>query len=272
MGLPDDINPIKFSIGSTGGPGSQIVITPKPNLPMAAQPDQDNEVIVIEDEDRGRRKRSHSPWEKDQSPKSRVPKKKSDTSPVRRGRSRNRSVEKRIVDRRSAERRSMDRRSVDRRSSSKAISSKLSPRSHSMERSRDYRKSRSPSLRESSRDHYLRREEPRRDEHRERRDEHRERREEHRERRDEPRERRDEHKERSFSTDRLSPSIERMRERRDYERKRIDYRESSFERDLRAKERIRTVADLPWEREKRKKFEYFKQIPFFKFVRTRVKI
>lgn len=34
-------------------------------------------------------------------------------------------------------------------------------------------------------------------------------------------------------------------------------RESSFERDLKAKDRIRTVADLPWEREKGKHYHQF---------------
>ncbi|XP_049818171.1 uncharacterized protein CG7065-like isoform X2 [Aethina tumida] len=55
---------------------------------------------------------------------------------------------------------------------------------------------------------------------------------------------RDRYQRRSRSRDGPSKSRERSRDRE------FRYRESSYERDVRGKERIRTVADLPWEREK----------------------
>lgn len=170
---------------------------------MAAQPDQDNEIIVIDDreEDKHLHKRPHSPWEKDESSvKGRFYKRKASPSPIRRGRSRE----------------------------------KNRARSKSRERSREYyRKSLSP--RESSRskdgppERYMRGVSRSRDHNRE---------------------------DRSYSREKRSPSQERLREKREYERKRMEYRESSFERDLKGKERIRTIADLPWEREKRMLFRF----------------
>lgn len=219
MGLPEEINPIKFSIGATGGIASKLVITPKPNLPMAAQPDQDNEVIIIEDRedvDRHHRKRSHSPWE-DDSKQNRFHKRRVSPSPIlRKERSRDQSP----LGKSSSSRKSP----VFRRSPPK----KKSP---SNERSREYyRKSISPPHRalSLSRDEPLQRYE-----------------------RSISRSKDYDKEDRSYSREKRSQSRERTKERREYDRKRMDYRESSFERDLKGRERIRTVADLPWEREKR---------------------
>ncbi|KAJ8959105.1 hypothetical protein NQ318_022362 [Aromia moschata] len=65
-----------------------------------------------------------------------------------------------------------------------------------------------------------------------------------------------------------SRSRERSWERRD-EKKRPEYRESSYERDMRGRERVRTVADLPWERGKpfRHQYEdYYKPPPIMRDV------
>ncbi|CAH1993711.1 unnamed protein product [Acanthoscelides obtectus] len=194
----DEIAPIKFKIG----PANRM-----PNVPMAALPDQDNEVIVIEDnkddDNSSDRKRANSPWEKDLPVHRRSPKRRSPPriSPHRR------SPPRRSPSRRSSPRRSPLTRS---RSSERGIKRKSDSRSLSRDRSRSInlsphsRDRMSKDRRSRSRERFIRglsREDRGFGEHRSR--------------------------ERSW---------DRMRE----------FRESSFERDIRGRERVRTVADLPW--------------------------
>lgn len=94
LGLPEEPAPISFRISgkkSKSPPqvGAKSNSDNKKPLPMAAQPDQDNDVIVIddkEDEISKSSKRAHSPWEKDSPPT------RSKFSRDRRSRSRSRSV------------------------------------------------------------------------------------------------------------------------------------------------------------------------------------
>ncbi|KAJ8946800.1 hypothetical protein NQ314_008784 [Rhamnusium bicolor] len=228
LGLPEEPNPIKFTIGAPPpGASKDFSKENKPNLPMAAQPDQDNEVIIIDDKDDdiNSLNRSHSPWEDESLHKSRPNRKRSispgrihkrstvvrsrsqDESPPRVERSNGSNKMDRPVRRSKSRERVMARRS------------RSKERSHSRDivRSKDYRDSRDR---------------------------------------------------RSYSRERRSRSRERSWERRDLE-KRMDYRESSYERDLRGRERVRTVADLPWEREKafRHQFEeYYKPPPIMRDV------
>lgn len=125
--MPDEPAPISFRIVPASklkaDPTKPSSSAPKP-IPMAAQPDQDNEVIVIEDKDddlKSLKQRSHSPWE-------------SDTSPPLKRRSR------------SGERRSYSRSLSKERSSSSRYRSSPSPRRHNRR-----------STRSRSRDRYIER-------------------------------------------------------------------------------------------------------------------
>ncbi|XP_023015963.2 uncharacterized protein CG7065 isoform X1 [Leptinotarsa decemlineata] len=200
LALPEKINPIKFTIGAP----AQLAKTSPKRLPMAAQPDQDDEVILIDDKDDDvpSLKRSRSPWEEDMAAKSKSSEKRRSLSP-RTKRSRDKSPARRS--------RSRDRYS-DVHSRSRSRDRSTSVRSRDVPRSKEFDRERNSSRSkefERGRDYKGSKDAPKR-----------------------------------------SRSRERSWERKDSERKRMPYRESSFERDLRAKERVRTVADLPWEREK----------------------
>ncbi|XP_056637316.1 uncharacterized protein CG7065-like isoform X1 [Diorhabda sublineata] len=175
LALPEEINPIKFKIGA----GTSMNVQ-KP-LPMAALPDQDNDVIIIEDKDEERKviwddatksrgDGSRKIKRRSPSPRLRISRErnltKKNRSPVRYTRSRSRSRDYPI-------------QSKKKLLNDKQRIKNASPISDISDSSRDSK----------------------------------------------------------------SPSRERS-----YEKKR-QIRESSFERDLRGKERIRTVADLPWERD-----------------------
>nr|CAH7760318.1 unnamed protein product [Callosobruchus chinensis] len=197
----DEIGPIKFKIGS---------ISKMRNIPMAALPDQDNEVILIEDnKDDVDRKRANSPWEQENLRPSML-KRSPVTSPPRRSPPRN-SPSRRSSPRRSPSRRSSPRRSPFEKSRSLERGSKRKSRTRSTSRDRSRPRNLSPFSRSRDDRHTSREREwfgrgpPRED--------------------------------RGFRENR-------SRER-SWERKR-DYRESSFERDIRGRERIRTVDDLPW--------------------------
>ncbi|KAJ8916865.1 hypothetical protein NQ315_005872 [Exocentrus adspersus] len=228
LGLPEEINPIKFRIGVV--PPKTLPNDNKPNLPMAAQPDQDNEVIVIDDKEDD--SRNNSPWEKDVSSKSNVRRKQS-TSPHPHKKTPRRSLSKERSLRSPGRMRSKSRERRRSRSRERySIKSRSRERSHSREtqKIRDYK---SPS-RELSKSRSYRRSLSR-------------------ERKSPLSIERSREKHRASSRERIR---DRSRERRDVER--IEYRESSYERDLRGKERIRTVADLPWEREK-----VYRPVPHF---------
>ncbi|KAK9743961.1 hypothetical protein QE152_g8182 [Popillia japonica] len=99
LGLPDQPAPICFRI--TGKKKSRDELSSnKPVAPMASEPDQDHEVIVIEDKDEDTKssKRSHSPWESEPTrPSSRVSREKSrerERSYERKSRDRERSYER----------------------------------------------------------------------------------------------------------------------------------------------------------------------------------
>ncbi|VEN35026.1 unnamed protein product [Callosobruchus maculatus] len=201
----DEMGPIKFKIGS---------VSKMPNTPMAALPDTDNEVIVIEDsKDDGDRKRANSPWEQENVRPAlhrRSPKRSPLRSPPRRSPPRI-SPSRRGSPRRSSSRRSSPRRSPFEKSRSMERGSKRKSRTRSTSRDRSRPRntspfSRSKDMRSGSRDREWFGRGPPRDD-------------------------------RGFRENR-------SRER-SWERKR-DYRESSFERDVRGRERIRTVDDLPW--------------------------
>ncbi|XP_050297919.1 uncharacterized protein CG7065-like isoform X2 [Anthonomus grandis grandis] len=260
LGLAEEIVPVKFRIG--GGPvmpSSNLKSEPKntrPTMPMAARPDNDPEVIIVEDRKDPpprrpyQRERSHSPWESDVSPprsrghRSRSTDRRRPIKPKERSPSR-RSMERDtrrplLKDKRSPERRrtpDKGRRSVER-------SSRRSPekRGRSPERTR-----RSPERSRRSRSRELRNDRPRRSSPL---------------LKDKRSRSPDSYKSGSKSYPRES---EFLRERdlvRELdiklggtgiiptERNRDRARESSYERDVRARDRIRTVADLPWEREK----------------------
>nr|CAH7760324.1 unnamed protein product [Callosobruchus chinensis] len=123
----DEIGPIKFKIGS---------ISKMRNIPMAALPDQDNEVILIEDnKDDVDRKRANSPWEQE----NRSPV----TSPPRRSPPRN-SPSRRSSPRRSPSRRSSPRRSPFEKSRSLERGSKRKSRTRSTSRDRSRPRNLSP--------------------------------------------------------------------------------------------------------------------------------
>ncbi|KRT81020.1 hypothetical protein AMK59_6239 [Oryctes borbonicus] len=99
LGLPEQPAPICFRI--TGKKKSKDEAqSNKPVAPMASEPDQDHEVIIIEDKDEDTKssKRSHSPWESEPTrPSSRVSRERSrerERSYERRSRDRERSYER----------------------------------------------------------------------------------------------------------------------------------------------------------------------------------
>ncbi|XP_048520055.1 uncharacterized protein CG7065 isoform X3 [Dendroctonus ponderosae] len=229
LGLPEEVQPISFRIGAATvvSKGSSLKETRAPNAPMTALPDIDPDVIVLDDikdsPKKSNKDRSHSPWESDSSV-SRAPSPK--------GRRLSRSP----ADRR---RRSMRSRSNDRRSMEKRRSSERSRRSPG--RTKRTFDRRSPERNKRS----DRRSPDRGRRSTERRSSDKNRRSLDRRSRDRRSRSRDSYKApKSFVRDRdLDKHLtEISRERAT--------RESSFERDMRAKERIRTVAELPWEREK----------------------
>ncbi|XP_030764258.1 uncharacterized protein CG7065-like isoform X2 [Sitophilus oryzae] len=307
LGLPEELQPISFRIGASGTvptkPANKPVQAPpkenlpRPNLPMAARPDNDPEVILIDDKDEPtpprdkRDNRSHSPWERESPPKGYVKNRRNVPSPQpRRGfkdppkdarpkPSREISIEKpkpfvkepidRLRRSKSREfgrlspkgfgrlspkgfgrpslkelrrsksrelRRSRSRSREFRRSRSREIipREKLKSPARSLSRNRRSRSSDSMGRRPFSREREIRdRERDIRDRERDIRDRDREIRE--REREIEKRDYRD-NRGRRYSRE------------RSWEKDR--YRESSYERDLKGRERIRTVLDLPWEKEK----------------------
>ncbi|XP_018574975.1 uncharacterized protein CG7065 isoform X2 [Anoplophora glabripennis] len=220
LGLPEEINPIKFKIGVVPPVIKENPKENKPNLPMAAQPDQDNEVIIIDDKDDD--SKSRSPWEKDTTTKPK-PRVRRSPSPRSRKRSPRRS---RSRDRNPPRQRSKSREKHQfKRSRSKERYFSTRSKSRDRSRSREIMKVKDYSpMKESSRTKDNRspsREMSRSMDHK------------------------DSREKRSHSLDRKSRSRDKSREKRD-----MDYRESSYERDMRGRERVRTVADLPWEREK----------------------
>ncbi|KAG5898526.1 hypothetical protein JTB14_038478 [Gonioctena quinquepunctata] len=254
LALPEDINPIKFKI--SGVPALPEKTSPK-RLPMAAQPDQEDEVILIDDQDDDVKptKRSHSPWEEEPNSRDKAgriqrsgsprPKKSRDRSPVRssrRSRSRERYTNKRS-------------RSRDKSLPRERNLSLRSGKDKELVRERDMRERDAPKSREYERD--IRSREFDRDF-------------------DNSRESRGKRHSRESSLSRnrrtispkRSPSGEHVWGKRDIDdRKRTEYRESSFERDIRGRERVRTVADLPWEREKAYRMsmeEYYKPPPIMR--------
>ncbi|CAH1135194.1 unnamed protein product [Ceutorhynchus assimilis] len=296
LGLGDEPTPISFRIG---GCAVTLKSQPKPkenrpNLPMAARPDNDPEIIILDDDVRvtndrpmikkappvinlspvkappanSRDKtRSHSPWEDELSPPRNQSKGGRDDkiSPIPIAvRPRERSLERK----RSRERSFDRKRSPERRRSTDRSWRSPERSKRSLERSR-----RSPERSRRS---------PRRSPERHRRSPDRRRSPERRRRSPERPERTKrglefispDRRSRSIeivlrrSTDRIdslrsrSPSDRTFIRERDLRDRELDIgrpkerswergmRESSFERDMRARDRIRTVADLPWEREK----------------------
>ncbi|KAF7279319.1 hypothetical protein GWI33_007411 [Rhynchophorus ferrugineus] len=240
LGLPEEKSRISFRIGPNLPKADSNTEDSEKNKPVLVteRPDDELEVILSDDDkdDKGD-SASNSPWERESPPKL-VGRQYKNPSPQLK-RSRDYSTERRIVRReeaikiqRSVDRRSFERlrRSRSRERSRRSRSHEKSRRSRSHEksrRSRSHERLRSPRSRDSRRE---RMKSPVRSLSRDRRS-------------------------RSHSSYRARHSKDRdYRDRRGYSkersRERERHRKSSFERELQGKERIRTVADLPWEKNK----------------------
>lgn len=116
--MPDEPAPICFKITGKKKPGAKEETTSHKPVPVASQPDQDHEVIVIEDKDDDTKssKRSHSPWESDSGRKSssRVSREKSRDRDRSRDRSRDSSWERYSPDYRKEREYRKDYKSKDR--------------------------------------------------------------------------------------------------------------------------------------------------------------